>query len=251
MSSTPNPATKTSWPPSRAKTRTGFSTPSSSFPEEGKYHYDGHRKCGVLFSPRESSPEPDLCPKCGKKLTIGVMHRVDELADRRARNPAALQGSLQKPHPAQRNHRRIHPEDGRMPERLGHLFPLHPRVRERVLHPERGSHLRTGPAPARQSELRHRSDEEERGENRSRARWLLWSHQPVRGRSGRAGERRPTVTFLAVPLVFSSFRLSSHKKRKPNLVMLSYIKDIGEEKVDTYLSPKPKEAAGQDASGKI
>jgi len=52
------------------------------FPEEGKYHYDGHRKCGVLSSPGESLQNRDLCPKCGKKLTIGVMHRVDELADR-------------------------------------------------------------------------------------------------------------------------------------------------------------------------
>lgn len=52
------------------------------FPEEGKYHFDGHRKCGVLFSPKESIRHNDLCPKCGKKLTIGVLHRVEELADR-------------------------------------------------------------------------------------------------------------------------------------------------------------------------
>jgi uncharacterized protein (TIGR00375 family) len=52
------------------------------FPEEGKYHYDGHRKCGVLFSPRESMRHNDICPQCGKKLTIGVMHRVAELSDR-------------------------------------------------------------------------------------------------------------------------------------------------------------------------
>jgi uncharacterized protein (TIGR00375 family) len=52
------------------------------FPEEGKYHYDGHRKCGVLFSPKESIAHNDLCPECGKKLTIGVMHRIEELADR-------------------------------------------------------------------------------------------------------------------------------------------------------------------------
>jgi uncharacterized protein (TIGR00375 family) len=52
------------------------------FPEEGKYHYDGHRKCGIVFSPKESIAHKDLCPKCGKKLTIGVMHRVEELADR-------------------------------------------------------------------------------------------------------------------------------------------------------------------------
>jgi uncharacterized protein (TIGR00375 family) len=52
------------------------------FPEEGKYHHDGHRKCGVVFSPKESIAHKGLCPKCGKKLTIGVMHRVEELADR-------------------------------------------------------------------------------------------------------------------------------------------------------------------------
>jgi uncharacterized protein (TIGR00375 family) len=59
------------------------------FPEEGKYHYDGHRKCGVLFSPRESRAHNDLCPSCGKALTIGVMHRVEELADR-TEAPAAV-----------------------------------------------------------------------------------------------------------------------------------------------------------------
>jgi uncharacterized protein (TIGR00375 family) len=52
------------------------------FPEEGKYHFDGHRKCGVLLSPRESLAHDDLCPVCGKKLTIGVAHRIEELADR-------------------------------------------------------------------------------------------------------------------------------------------------------------------------
>ena len=52
------------------------------FPEEGKYHYDGHRKCGVVLSPRESMKTNNLCPKCGKPLTIGVLHRVEELADR-------------------------------------------------------------------------------------------------------------------------------------------------------------------------
>jgi len=52
------------------------------FPEEGKYHYDGHRKCQIIFSPKESIQHKDICPKCGKKLTIGVMHRIEELADR-------------------------------------------------------------------------------------------------------------------------------------------------------------------------
>jgi uncharacterized protein (TIGR00375 family) len=52
------------------------------FPEEGKYHFDGHRKCDVCLHPKESLKRSDLCPKCGKRLTIGVLHRVEELADR-------------------------------------------------------------------------------------------------------------------------------------------------------------------------
>jgi uncharacterized protein (TIGR00375 family) len=52
------------------------------FPEEGKYHYDGHRQCGVIFSPSQTKASQCLCPNCHKKLTVGVMHRVEELADR-------------------------------------------------------------------------------------------------------------------------------------------------------------------------
>jgi uncharacterized protein (TIGR00375 family) len=52
------------------------------FPEEGKYHYDGHRQCGVIFSPSQTKASQYLCPSCHKKLTVGVMHRVEELADR-------------------------------------------------------------------------------------------------------------------------------------------------------------------------
>ena len=52
------------------------------FPEEGKYHYDGHRSCRVCFSPGQSRERNDCCPVCGKKIVIGVLHRVEELADR-------------------------------------------------------------------------------------------------------------------------------------------------------------------------
>jgi uncharacterized protein (TIGR00375 family) len=52
------------------------------FPEEGKYHYDGHRQCGVISSPSQTKANQYLCPSCHKKLTVGVMHRVEELADR-------------------------------------------------------------------------------------------------------------------------------------------------------------------------
>ncbi|MBM3251128.1 MAG: DNA helicase UvrD [Candidatus Nealsonbacteria bacterium] len=52
------------------------------FPEEGKYHYDGHRACGLRTSPEESRRYNNICPNCGKPLTIGVLNRVDELSDK-------------------------------------------------------------------------------------------------------------------------------------------------------------------------
>ncbi len=52
------------------------------YPEEGKYHWDGHRACGVVLSPEQTRTGGDICPVCGRRLTIGVMHRVLELADR-------------------------------------------------------------------------------------------------------------------------------------------------------------------------
>ncbi len=61
------------------------------FPEEGKYHLDGHRKCGVKLSPRETLAQGGRCPVCGGPMTIGVLHRVEALADRdedEARPPA-------------------------------------------------------------------------------------------------------------------------------------------------------------------
>jgi len=52
------------------------------FPEEGKYHFDGHRMCNVLLSPLETKRNKGICPVCKKPLTVGVMNRVEELADR-------------------------------------------------------------------------------------------------------------------------------------------------------------------------
>jgi len=52
------------------------------FPEEGKYHLDGHRKCGTRLTPEETKALDGRCPVCGKPVTVGVMHRVDDLADR-------------------------------------------------------------------------------------------------------------------------------------------------------------------------
>ncbi len=51
------------------------------FPEEGKYHFDGHRTCKVRLSPQETKQHNYRCPSCGRKVTVGVMHRVDALAD--------------------------------------------------------------------------------------------------------------------------------------------------------------------------
>ena len=66
------------------RTGEGFLGTMEFFPEEGKYHLDGHRNCGVCLTPAETAALGGLCPVCGKKLTIGVEHRVEELADRPA-----------------------------------------------------------------------------------------------------------------------------------------------------------------------
>ena len=52
------------------------------FPEEGKYHFDGHRSCNICLSPKEAKANNNKCPKCGRPVTVGVMHRVEELSDR-------------------------------------------------------------------------------------------------------------------------------------------------------------------------
>jgi uncharacterized protein (TIGR00375 family) len=52
------------------------------FPEEGKYHADGHRACGVCWEPGRTREAEGRCPECGKPLTVGVLHRIEELADR-------------------------------------------------------------------------------------------------------------------------------------------------------------------------
>ena len=59
-----------------------FSYTVEFFPEEGKYHYSGHRKCGVRLSPDEVARQGASCPACGRRMTLGVMQRVDELATR-------------------------------------------------------------------------------------------------------------------------------------------------------------------------
>jgi len=64
------------------ETGKGYGGTIEFFPEEGKYHLDGHRKCGVRLLPEETRRNSGICPVCGKPVTIGVMNRVHELADR-------------------------------------------------------------------------------------------------------------------------------------------------------------------------
>ena len=64
------------------RTRKGFKETIEVDPNYGKYHFDGHRNCNISFSPKESLEHRNICPVCGKKLTIGVLNRVEELADR-------------------------------------------------------------------------------------------------------------------------------------------------------------------------
>lgn len=65
------------------RTGDGYVGTVEFFPEEGKYHEDGHRKCNVCLSPEETIKLNGICPVCHKPMTIGVMHRVNELTDRR------------------------------------------------------------------------------------------------------------------------------------------------------------------------
>ncbi|MBW1785957.1 MAG: UvrD-helicase domain-containing protein, partial [Deltaproteobacteria bacterium] len=60
----------------------GFAGTVEFYPEEGKYHLDGHRKCGIRLEPEQTLEHDGVCPECGKPLTLGVLYRVAQLADR-------------------------------------------------------------------------------------------------------------------------------------------------------------------------
>ncbi len=65
------------------KTGEGYTGTVEFFPEEGKYHEDGHRKCNICLTPEETKKYNGICPVCGKPLTIGVLSRVNDLSDRK------------------------------------------------------------------------------------------------------------------------------------------------------------------------
>ena len=72
---------------------TRFTGTLEFYPEEGKYHYDGHRKCQIRWKPAQTLQAEGRCPTCGGKLTVGVLHRVERLADR----PEEAEPAVQRP----------------------------------------------------------------------------------------------------------------------------------------------------------
>lgn len=65
---------------SDALRKSGVAYTVEFYPEEGKYHYSGHRKCGVVYGPSDEAQNGTICPVCGRELTLGVLHRISELA---------------------------------------------------------------------------------------------------------------------------------------------------------------------------
>src|SRR5215468_5123104 len=77
------------------RTGSGLAGTINFHPEGGRYHLDGHRKCGIRFEPSQSNAHSGTCPGCNKPLTIGVLHRVSELADRPpGQQPAGAAGFI-------------------------------------------------------------------------------------------------------------------------------------------------------------
>ena len=93
------------------------------FPEEGKYHLDGHRSCNLRLRPQETKRLGGRCPTCGKPLTVGVMHRVDDLADRDDDAPPATAGAVRSLVP--------------LPEMLSEILHVGPKSKRVAAHYER------------------------------------------------------------------------------------------------------------------
>lgn len=99
----------------RERTPDQFGGTLDLFPEEGKYHFDGHRACGVCLAPDTVQARSGICPVCGRPLVQGVLHRVVELADR----PPGARPPLAPPHAYQIP----------LPELLGEILGLRPAAR--------------------------------------------------------------------------------------------------------------------------
>ncbi len=77
------------------ETGDGYAGTVEFFPEEGKYHMDGHRGCGVRLTPKQTLALGGRCPVCGRPVTVGVAHRIEALADRDAAVPPATAGAVE------------------------------------------------------------------------------------------------------------------------------------------------------------
>ena len=106
------------------ETGEGYGGTLEFFPEEGKYHLDGHRSCEIRLSPDETRSHGGLCPVCGKPLTVGVMHRVEDLADRSEEEAA--------PPPTAGDMRSLVP----LPEILSEILEVGPKSRRVARHYE-------------------------------------------------------------------------------------------------------------------
>ncbi len=109
----------------------GYGGTLEFFPEEGKYHLDGHRNCNIRLEPDETRRHGGRCPVCGKPLTVGVMHRVEDLADR---------GSDTAPPETAGDNQGLIP----LPEILGEIHRVGPKSK-RVAHDYEGLLARLGP----------------------------------------------------------------------------------------------------------
>ena len=90
--------------------RGGVEWTAEFYPEEGKYHLDGHRKCGVRLHPAESMERRGACPSCGRRLTLGVLHRTEAISERPPIEPeASPDGLLRDPNGARPPFRRLLP----------------------------------------------------------------------------------------------------------------------------------------------
>ncbi len=106
---------------SALETGQGYAGTVEFFPEEGKYHLDGHRACQVRLSPRESRAAGGACSVCGKALTVGVMHRVEALADRMEDTPPLTAGNVQSLVPLPEVLSELH-QVGSKSKRVGHHY---------------------------------------------------------------------------------------------------------------------------------
>ena len=106
---------------SALETGQGYAGTVEFFPEEGKYHLDGHRACQVRLSPRETRAAGGACSVCGKALTVGVMHRVEALADRIEDTPPLTAGNVQSLVPLPEVLSELH-QVGSKSKRVGHHY---------------------------------------------------------------------------------------------------------------------------------